>query len=111
MNASLAVPVFIFALVPTGLLSFLFVWLLRDIVKPRLARALVANSLSLLTLTVASGFALVNNGEPDFQEALMGFFVPQGIWTLFAALPAVSRHSTSQLPLAKRHAPVKTTAS
>ena len=55
MNASLAVPVFLFALVPTGLLSFLFIWLLRGIVKPRLARSLVANSLSLLTLTVAVG--------------------------------------------------------
>ena len=111
MDANLAVPFFLFALVPTGLLSFLFVWLLRGIVKPRLARALVANSLSLMTLTVAGGFALATNGEPDLQEALMGFFMPQGIWTLFAALPAVGRHSTSKLPLAKRHAPVKTTAS
>ena len=81
MNASLAVPVFIFALVPTGLASFLFIWLLRDIVKPRLARALVANSLSLLTLTVAVGFGLASNGEPNFGEALMCFFMPQGIWT------------------------------
>jgi len=102
MNASLAVPVFIFALVPTGLLSFLFVWLLRDIVKPRLARALVANSLSLLTLTVAVGFALATDGEPNLREALLCFFMPQGIWTLFAALPAVARRSTSKLPLAKR---------
>ena len=111
MNANLAVPFFLFALVPSGLLSFLFVWLLRGIVKLRLARALVANSLSLLTLTVASGFALVNKGAPDFQEALMCFFMPQGIWTLFAALPAVGRRSTSKLPLEKRYAPVKTTAS
>ena len=96
MNASLAVPVFIFALVPTGLLSFLFVWLLRDIVKPRLARALVANSLSLLTLMVAAGFALATNGEPNLKEAFLGFFMPQGIWTLFAALPAVGRRSTSK---------------
>jgi hypothetical protein len=98
MNASLAVPVFLFALVPTGLSSFLFVWLLRDIVKPRLARALVANSLSLLTLTVAVGFALATNGEPNFKEALMCLFTPQGIWTLFAALPAVGRRSTSKAP-------------
>jgi len=102
MNASLAVPVFLFALVPTGLLSFLFVWLLRGIVKPRLARALVANSLSLLTLMVAVGFALPTNGEPNFKEALMCFFMPQGIWTLFAALPAVGLRSTSKLPAPKR---------
>ena len=101
MNASLAVPFFLFALVPTGLSSFFFVWVLRDIVKPRLARALVANSLSLLALTVACGFALANHGEPNFKEALMCFFMPQGIWTLFAALPAVARRSTAKLPLAK----------
>ena len=57
MDTSAAVPFFLFALVPTGLLSFLFLWLLRGVVKPRLARALVANSLSLLALMVAVGFA------------------------------------------------------
>ena len=101
MNTSLAVPFFLFALVPTGLLSFLFVWLLRGIVKPRLARSLVANSLSLLTLTVAVEFSLASNGEPNLKEALMCFFMPQGIWTLFGALPAVIHRSTSKLPPVK----------
>ncbi len=101
MSANLAVPFFVFALVPTGLVSFLFVRLLRGIVKPRLARALVANSLSLLTLTVAVGFGLASNGEPNLKEALMCFFMPQGIWTLFAALPAAGLRSIPN-PLAKR---------
>ena len=94
MDTSAAVPFFLFALVPTGLLSFLFLWLLRGVVKPRLARALVANSLSLLALMVAVGFALASDGQPNLKEAFMSCFVPQGIWTLFAALPAVSRRAT-----------------
>ena len=95
MNTNLAVPFFVFALVPTGAVSFLFVWLLRGIVKPRLSWARVANSLSLLSLTVVSGCALAITGERNLKVSLMCFFMPQGIWTLFDALPAVVRRSSS----------------
>jgi hypothetical protein len=91
MDSSLAVLTFILALVPTGLLSFLFVWLLRDVIKPRLALALVANGISLLVLMAAIGFALIVDGRPNFGTAFLAFFIPQGIWTLFAALPRAER--------------------
>ena len=93
MDGNSTVLVFLFALVPTGLLSFLFVWLLRDVVKRRLARALVANSLSLLALMTATGFILLADGRPNFGMAFLAFLIPQGIWTLFAALPAAGRLS------------------
>jgi hypothetical protein len=93
MDSSLTVLVFILALVPTGLLSFLFVWLLRDIVKPRLARALVANSLSLLTLMTATAVLVLADGRSNFEVAYLAFFFPQGIWTLFAALPEAPARS------------------
>ena len=93
MDGGMAVLVFIFALIPTGLLSFLFVWLLRDVIKRRLARALVANSLSLLVLMTFTAFVLLADGRPNFGMAFLAFLIPQGIWTLFAALPAAGRTS------------------
>ena len=93
MDSSLVVLVFILALVPTGLLSLLFAWLLRDVVKRRLARALVANSLSLLALMTSTAFVLLADGRPNFGMAFLAFLIPQGIWTLFAALPAAGRTS------------------
>ena len=68
------------ALIPTGVLTFLFLWLSKKLIASRLVGWLVANVLSLIIAIVVGAFNLADGGAPEFAEAFFGYIVPQIVW-------------------------------
>jgi hypothetical protein len=84
------------ALVPTGLLAALFVWLPGRYIKPIGARALVANVLALFVATLIGGYGLADGGPPRFDDAFFGYWLPQAIWLVVWILTLRDRQAKAQ---------------
>lgn len=71
---------FIGGLVPTGLLSALFVWLSGKFLQSVTVRALGSNVLALIGCTIAGGFGFAHGGPPVFEAAFFRYLLPQLVW-------------------------------
>lgn len=70
------------ALVPTGLLSALFVWVFGRFRLNIVARALGANVLALLVAIVIGAYGFADGGPPKFEAAFTNYLLPQIVWTV-----------------------------
>lgn len=72
-------------LIPTGLLTFLSLWLLRKFVASRIAAWLIANVLSISICTAVIGaFNLAEGAGPNFAAGFVAYLVPQLIWLVLS---------------------------
>lgn len=68
------------AMVPTGALAALFIWLPGRYVKSILWRAVMANALALAATTVIGGLGMADGGPAKFDVAFWSYLGPQAIW-------------------------------
>ena len=73
---------FVGALIPTGLLAALFVWMPGRVIGRRVVRVLVANGLALALPAVVGGYAIAGGGLQIFDPGFLSYLLPQGLWTV-----------------------------
>ena len=85
---------FVGALIPTGLLAALFVWMPGRFISRPFGRVLVANSLALVLSVVMGGYGIAEGGLPRFDLAFSSYFLPQALW-IVAWLVILQRRESS----------------
>jgi hypothetical protein len=84
------------ALVPTFLISRLFLWPHRKW-REGVLRVFVANIASLAVCFVLAGFGYADGGPFAWQRALAGYLLPQIVWLIFdLAMLAKKRNAPPQ---------------
>ena len=73
---------FVGALIPTGLLAALFVWMPGRFIGRRVVRVLVANGLALALPAVVGGYAVADGGWQSFDSGFLSYLLPQALWTV-----------------------------
>jgi hypothetical protein len=68
------------ALIPTGVLALLFIWMPGRYIAAPVPRALLANALALAVATVIGAYGAADGGPPRFGEAFVTYLLPQAIW-------------------------------
>jgi len=87
---------FVGGLIATGVLTFVFNWLLRKVVKPPpVTGLLAANALSLAVVTVGGGIGFANGGPHQFGTTFLTYLLPQIIWLVVGFVVMRRRASTS----------------
>ena len=68
------------ALIPTGVLAALFIWMPGRYVTSIVLRAGIANALALVGAALIGGMGMADGGPPKFDAALVAYALPQAIW-------------------------------
>ena len=68
------------ALIPTGMLSALFIWMPGRYVTSIPLRAITANALALIGATLIGGLGMADGGSAKFIAAFWAYALPQAIW-------------------------------
>jgi hypothetical protein len=74
------------ALVPTGVLTFAFLWLFKKLIASRISGLLLANALSLILSTIIGAFGFAHGEPPVFAESFIKYLVPQFVWLVVTAV-------------------------
>ncbi|WP_191060020.1 hypothetical protein [Geminicoccus harenae] len=81
---------FLGALIPTFLLSRVFLWLMRKW-DGGLSRLLIAHGLSLAISAFLAAMAMADGGAMAGLQALIAYAQPQGVWLVFDLVMARRR--------------------
>jgi len=95
---------FVGALFAVGLLTSVYIWLLRKHFPP-ITAILVANLLSLITATIVAGFGFSRGDAPDFVGGFARYAVPQLVWLLVGLFRANQHAGTPKSATPTRREP------
>jgi hypothetical protein len=85
------------ALIPTFLISRLFLWLSKK--RPEaVPRLLVVHLASFAVCFVLAGLGYANDGQFAWQMALGGYLIPQMIWLIFDLAMLAKKRKTAPQP-------------
>ena len=93
---------FLGALIPTGILSALLIWMPGRYFKQIIPRALVANGLALVAATVLVGYGMDDDAPARLQRAFLEFLAPQALWTVVWLIVLKGRQASSERLSSKR---------